>query len=312
MSGSKVLVVVGATGNQGNSVAKYVLKDPQLSKEFTVRAITRDPTKPAGEELAKLGAQVIKADIDDPESVSKAFSGADFVFAMTVTTYDEHKKERELRQGKTMCDEAIKAGVKYFIFSTLPSMSQISGGKYKKGEHFDSKYEVEQYIRSKPIKSAFFAPGCFMENFHNILSPRLTGDKYTLTATLKPDTKVPYIDVEDDAGKYVSAILKNPNQFEGKILCSATELLTMSQVVEIISKRTGKEVVYNQIPTDALRGFLTPYQADDLCDMFDYFNDFGYYGPDTASLVHECSESVKQPLTTLSQYLELHPLDLSN
>lgn len=309
---SKIFTVVGATGNQGNSVAKYVLQDAQLSKEFKVRALSRDITKPAAIELQKLGAEIVYGDLDQPSSIEKAFHGAHTIFAITATTYDEQKTERELRQGKLMADKAVEAGAKYLIFSTLPSIKQISSGKIKLGEHFDNKFEVEQYIRSLHIKSSFFAPACFMENFTSVFRPQPTMGEtgmYVIASMIAPTAQVPFIDVEDDAGKYVGAILKKPDTLAGKVLCSASQILTMEQVAQVIGKATGKTVIYNQLDENTMRGYLGP-MADDLVDMFHYFNEFGYYGPDTAKLVRETQEDVGEKLTSLEDYFKAHPLQL--
>lgn len=55
---SKLLTVFGATGNQGGSVIRAVLADPILSKQFTLRGITRDAFKPAAKELVAKGVEI--------------------------------------------------------------------------------------------------------------------------------------------------------------------------------------------------------------------------------------------------------------
>lgn len=60
MSSKKILVVFGATGNQGGSVIKAILGDPAVKAQFEIRGVTRDPTKPAATALAEKGVNVIK------------------------------------------------------------------------------------------------------------------------------------------------------------------------------------------------------------------------------------------------------------
>lgn len=55
----KIITVFGATGNQGGSVARTFLQDPKLKNDWTVRAVTRDTTKPAAQKLAAQGAEVV-------------------------------------------------------------------------------------------------------------------------------------------------------------------------------------------------------------------------------------------------------------
>ncbi|KAF8946154.1 hypothetical protein BGZ52_009028, partial [Haplosporangium bisporale] len=171
----KLLGVFFATGQQGGSIIDYVLNDPTLSKEYKVRGITRDPTKPEAQALFKKGVQVVKADMDNKESLKQAMQGAHTVFAATMTVNDEHIYTRERAQGRALADAAVEVGVQYLIFSTCPHVSTVSNGVYKVSS-FDVKAETEEYIRGLPIKSAFFAPGSFMQNYLGMLAPHPVGD----------------------------------------------------------------------------------------------------------------------------------------
>src|SRR5206468_3067781 len=109
-------------------------------------------------------------------------------------------------QGKAIADAAVAAGASYIIYSSLFHVKRVSGGKYNKAGHFDAKAEVEDYIRTLPIKSAFFAPGSFMQNFRTIMAPQPAGDgTYALSNIMTPQTEIPLIDIEE-AGKYVGAV----------------------------------------------------------------------------------------------------------
>jgi uncharacterized protein YbjT (DUF2867 family) len=70
---SKTITVFGATGNQGGSVIKHILADPQLSTQFKIRAVTRDSAKPAAQELAKKGVSLVQVTIAFPlQSIPEA------------------------------------------------------------------------------------------------------------------------------------------------------------------------------------------------------------------------------------------------
>lgn len=308
---SKVLVVFGSTGQQGGSVVDFVLNDPGLSKEYTIRAITRDPTSESAKGLAQKGVEVVAANPDDVESLGPAFQGAHTVFAMTFPDFKDTKGS-ETRQGGAMADAAVAAGVSYFIYSTLPHVKEISGGKYTKVTGFDGKAEVEQYIREQPIKSAFFAPGSFMQNYHSMMKPRKMPDgTYSMARHVSPKTQLPMIDTVGDTGKFIGAILAEPEKYEGKLFCAATMLYTMEEQAEILSKATGKTVKYSQIPEEVFRGFLPPGPyADGLIEMMLYQQDFGYYGADTKKLVAWAAEHARGRVTTFEEYLEKRPLDL--
>ncbi|KAL1992006.1 hypothetical protein VTN49DRAFT_4038 [Thermomyces lanuginosus] len=307
---SKLLVVFGATGQQGGSVASHVATDPILGKEYRIRAITRDPSKPAAQALAKKGMEVEYADSDDIESLQHAFQGAHTVFGATFTVYDDQMKEREIRQGKAIADAALQCGVQHLIYSTLPHAGKNSDGKHTVG-HFDSKAEVESYIRGLPIRSTFFAPGCFMQNFHNILAPRAAEDgTYCINNIMAPQTRLPLIDIAEDAGKFVGGILDDPEGLEGKALCSAIGLYSMEDIAQVMSHVTGKTVTYKQIPVETSQGLLPPAAANHIVHMFLYFQDAGYYGSETAELVSWAAKRARGKLTTLEEFLNKCPLKL--
>ncbi|GJJ69873.1 NAD(P)H dehydrogenase (quinone) [Entomortierella parvispora] len=305
MTASKILVVFGSTGNQGGSVVEHVLKDPVLSKEYKIRAVTRDTSKPAAQELTKLGdVEVVQGDLTDAASIKSVLEGAHTVFVATATVYGERLEEIEKLQGKNAADAAVAAGASYIIYSSQPNVAKVSGGKYTRCGHFDAKNDVEQYIRGLPIRSAFFGPGTFMQNFANHTGPKPAGDgTYFLASIAVPTAEFPLINIQD-TGKWVGAILANPDAFEGKFVPAASEVLTWEEIAQAISKATGKTVVYKQIPESVLEARMPPGSAPLLVDMFFYFQDFGYYGPETRKVVAEGVASARGKPATFAEFLE--------
>ena len=308
---SKLLVIFGATGQQGGSVITSVLNDSELSKTYKLRAITRDPSAASAQALATKGVEVVKADVDDIKSLKAAMKDANTAFGVTVTVYDQHLKEREVRQGKALADAAVAAGVKYIIYSTLDHTGKISNNKYPGFVSFESKAEVEEYIRTLPIKSAFFAPGSFMQNFSSNMAPRPVGDgTYAISGFVSPKTKLPCIDTVGDTGKYVGAILAEPDEYEGKVFSASTDVWTFEEIAEAMSKASGKTVKYNQLPLDVWRGFLPKGSEGNLVGMFQWLEDFGYFGPNTDEKVAWTAKQARGKLTTLEKYFEKNPLKL--
>lgn len=306
---SEVLVVFGATGQQGGSVINYVLKDSELSKKYRLRAVTRDTSKPVAKALEQKGVEVVQGDLDDIESLKRALRGSHTVFAVTLSVYDGGTKTREVAQGKAIADVAVAAGAKYLIFSGLPHVSNISGGKYRRVDGFDGKAEVEEYIRTLPIKSAFYHPGSFMQNFAGALAPQPAGDgTYAIPSICTPETQLPLIDVVADTGIYVGAILADPQKYEGKVFCAATKLYSYEDIVQTISKTSGKTVRYNRLPESVFRSYLPPQASDSMIDMFFYFQEFGYYGPQTEELIGWAAQNARGKPTTLEEFLEKNPL----
>ncbi|KAF2123413.1 NAD(P)-binding protein [Dothidotthia symphoricarpi CBS 119687] len=309
---SKLLVVFSATGQQGGSVVDTVLGDAQLSKEYSIRGTTRDPSKNNAQELANKGVEVVKADIDDAASLKKAFEGAHVVFASTVTVYDGKAYEHEVAHGRALADAAVAVGVPFYIYSTLPNAGKISGGKLKNMGHFDGKAEVEQYIRTLPLKSAFFAPGSFMSNFSATMAPHPAGDgTYALFNFVSPETKLPLIHTARDTGKWIGAILADFPKYEGKVFSAATALYTFNEIVDSMNRSSGKSVAYRQLPEETWRGFLPPTMKDHVAEMLQYIQDYGYYGDNTEEKVKWSAEQARGKLVTLDEYFQANPLILA-
>ncbi|KAK4044124.1 hypothetical protein C8A01DRAFT_43053 [Parachaetomium inaequale] len=300
---SQLLVILGATGQQGGSLADFVLSDPALSARYKVRGVTRDPTQPAAQALRAKGAEVVAGNLDDPASLDAAFAGAHTVFIATVTVYDDQVKERDVRQGKAAADAAVAAGAKYLIYSTEVHAEVITGGKIPVPA-FDSRGVVEAYIRSLPVQSAFYAPASFMQNLATLMAPRPVAEGVYAMANICPAKAVyPWIDVVADTGRFVGAVLAEPDKFAGKTLYAAGGLYSFEEVVEKLSRHTGKVVQYVAMSEEQFRGDLPPAARDPMTNMFRFIAEYGYFGPETARLVRETAALVPYKLTTLDEYI---------
>ncbi|PYH88562.1 NAD(P)-binding protein [Aspergillus ellipticus CBS 707.79] len=306
-----LLVVVGATGQQGSSIINTMLADPELSKEYTIRGTTRNPASPAAQTLAAKGIEIVAADFNDPASLQRAFTGAHTVFGTTTTSYDGNTYTHEITHGRALADAVVAAHVPFYIYSTLPSIAKTSQGALKHGGHFDGKEDVEQYIRTLPVKSAFVAPGSFMSNFHDSMAPHPAGDgTYALASFVTPETQLPMIITAGDMGKWVAAILADFPKYEGKVLCCATALYSFAEIADTMTRASGKMVVYRQLPEQVWRGFLPALMVDHIADMPKSFQDHGYYGENTAEKVAWSAEQARGKLTTLEECLGANPLRL--
>ncbi|KAF9915359.1 hypothetical protein BX616_006331 [Lobosporangium transversale] len=308
----KILAVIGATGQQGGSVINYVLNHPELSEQYKLRAVTRNPSKPEAKALQERGVEVVKGDLYDKESLKNALKGAHSVFGLTTTCFDDSLYAKEIIQGKNLADAAVDAGLHSIIFSTLHHAGDISEGKYHDLDIFNVKADIEKYIRSLPIKSAFFAPSMYYQNFYMFyLGPQPQDDgTFAIVNVASPQSVLPHFDVVGDTGKFVGAILAEPEKFEGKILCAAAELRTFDEIAEIISKATGKTVKYKQVAVDAYDSALPASHSKIFGYMIPYIEKYGYFGPEEKELVEWSTKSIHDRLTTLEEYLQKHPLNL--
>lgn len=309
---SPILAVFGATGVQGGSLVNYVLNDPELSLKYQIRAITRDITSGNARALQDK-VEVVQADVSDPVSIETALTGVHTVFAMTVPSFAPDGLDVEFSHGKTIADAAVKQGVKYLIFSTLPAVNEISGGKYSHVTPFDAKAKIEHYIRGLPIKSAFVSFGFFMQNLHTqpFLGPVPAPDGTWILARPSPPTsRIPYIDAAANVGNVVGAILAEPEKYEGKTFCAAERLYSLEEIAALLSQSSGKTVVYKQVTLEEFKKSI-PFAPELFADGFGFSEEFGgYWGPDTERLVAWAIENTRGKLRTLKEYLEANPIRL--
>ncbi len=192
MADKKIIAVVGATGAQGGGLVRAILADP--SGGFAARALTRDVNSEKARELAKLGAEVVAADVDDPESLKKAFTGAYGAFCVTFF-WAHFSPEKELAEAAAMAQAAKDAGVQHVIWSTLEDTRKwvpLSDdrmptlmGKYKV-PHFDAKGEADQLFTDLGVPTTFLLTSFYWDNFiHFGMGPK-KGPDGTLAITL-PD-----------------------------------------------------------------------------------------------------------------------------
>ena len=310
---SKTLCVFGATGQQGSSVINYVLNDKDLSHTYRIRAITRDTNSEKAKQLASK-VEVMQGDMSDRTSLSQTLTDVHTVFIMTAPAFGPDALSTEYDIIKTVADVCVSKQVSYIIFSTLPNVTSISAGKYTKVTPFDAKAKGEQYIRSLPIKSAFYCPGSFMENFYApsgvALQKAAAGDTWSIRRNASPKMQMPLIDAVGDTGKFVGAILAQPDKYEGATFCAATAWYSIENQAAMISKATGKTVVAEEISDEEFKQGMPSFMAELFCEFFRYMEEFGYFGKDGEEKVKWAVENARGRLSSFEEYLEVHPLQL--
>jgi uncharacterized protein YbjT (DUF2867 family) len=275
----KIIAVAGATGAQGGGLARAILADP--SGGFTLRALTRDPQSDKARELAKHGAEVVAANVDDVESLKKAFRGAHAAYCVTFF-WDHMSPDREQAQALAMAQAAKDAGVKHVIWSTFEdtrkwvpladSRMPTLQGKYKV-PHFDAKGEANVYFTQLGLPTTFLLTSFYWDNLIFFGMGPKKGPDGKLAFTLPMgDKKLPGM-VAEDIGRCAYGIIKRGSEFIGKTIGVAGEHLTGGQMAAALSKALGQEVVYNAVPPNVYRSFGFP-GADDLGNMFQFKADF--------------------------------------
>lgn len=261
------ILVSGATGQQGGAVARHLLE-----RGFGVRALTRDPEQDAARALADRGAEVVEGSFDDRASLERALDSTYGVFS--VQTFFVAGVEAELRWGKTFADAAKGAGVEHFVFSSVGGAERETGIP-----HFESKWAVEEHIRSIGLPATILRPVAFMNNWAGFAKDAILGGQ--LPQPLSPDTSLQQIAV-DDIGAFAALAFSNPDVWVGHAVEIAGDELTMTETAEIFSRILERDVEYVQVPWDVYE----EQAGEETAAMYRWFEDEGY-GADIEALREE-------------------------
>jgi uncharacterized protein YbjT (DUF2867 family) len=312
----KIIAVAGATGAQGGGLVRAILNDK--SGSYKVRAMTRDVNSDGAKALAKLGAEVVAADVDDVNSLTKAFEGAYGAFC--VTFYWAHMSpEREFTQASNLAHAAKEAGIQHAIWSTLDDTRKLIPlsddrmptlqGKYKV-PHFDAKGEADEVFRKLGVPTTFLLAVFYWDNFIFFGSGPKRGPDGKLALTIPmDDKKLPSIAAED-IGKCALGIFKAGKEYIGKTIGIAGGHLTGREFAAAFSKALGEEVKFNDVSPEVFRSFGFP-GADDMGNMFQFkrdFNDF-YVGSRSIELAKKLNPELQDFETWLSRNKNRIPLD---
>jgi uncharacterized protein YbjT (DUF2867 family) len=254
-----VILVTGATGAQGNSVAKALLEDDR----WTVRCLTRNAGTEKAQELQQAGAILVEGDLDDMDSLLTAMEGCYGVFGLT--NFWEHF-EKEYQQGKNLIDAVHASRISHFIYSGLPAYQTLSGGRLSV-PHCDIKAALEVYANSLGIPSTFTHIAFYYENFLTFFPPQ-RGDDGAFYFGFPQGSTPLAMATPEDMGPIVSLIFDHPDIYIGKTMGVVGEDRSCTEYAGIMSRVLGVTVRYRYIPRDAFAGLGFP-GAEELANMFE-------------------------------------------
>ncbi|KAF6517879.1 hypothetical protein HZS61_001957 [Fusarium oxysporum f. sp. conglutinans] len=251
---SKTVLVLGATGTQGGSIANLLVQYPD---QYLVRCLTRNPSSDKAKALAAKGAQLVKADLTIPSTLPEAFKGVWGVFAVTdfydTAVLDDPMSEE--KQGQHIVEASVAAGVECFLWSTLPSSREISGGKFVT-RLYEGKLSVDAVIRDADLKGAFIRTGNFYENMISRKYAAYDKENDVITMTrpiIGPDAELTSLYVEKDLGAVAKALFDQWDEkkdiLDGKYFLASGARETMGDINAILEKVSGKKVIYKVKPT---------------------------------------------------------------
>ncbi|KAJ7111470.1 hypothetical protein C8R44DRAFT_633074 [Mycena epipterygia] len=279
MSSPRIVSVFGATGLQGSSVVAALLKDTT----FTPRAITRDATSDAAMKLKARGVEIVQADLYDKASLVSALRGSEAVFGVSVPAEvtSAPAAATEYEQGKNMVDAAKEADVKFFVFSSLPSLAKMSGGKLLGIHLFEGKLpidlrhnmhsqgpadkaRIQKYLESSDIPNVTLLLGGFLENLWKVLTRNSSHNFGALkkTPTGKFEIAIPNYRatakasltwVGRNVGQSVLVLLKSytdpSKSVVGKVYPILSTMDSYPALATLISKVLGVEVTFTGAPS---------------------------------------------------------------
>jgi len=269
---TKTILVFGATGCQGGSVIRHLLKE---NMDINIRAVTRHKDSSEAKQLQQQGKniEVVEGDmcgtLDD-----SIFKGVDCCFLLT-DSWDESQRNSEYKVGKCVVDRLINAKINHIIFSTLPNVEKESGGKYNV-PMFTNKALIEDYIRSKNFKICnFVSPAFYYQNFQTWFLPKQSKDG-KLTITMPRTETLTAVDV-NDVGAVVAKLLKNPEQYNNQVIPLQGQHGDPRLFVKGLEKKLGKPVELKLVSDQEFLEMGID-GGKELCQMFGWFNEHTYFG----------------------------------
>jgi uncharacterized protein YbjT (DUF2867 family) len=252
------VLVSGATGQQGGALARMLLK-----KGHSVRAFVRRPASPEARELEHLGAELAEGNFEEPSTIEDAAKGMDAVFV--VATPFEAGTEVETRHGIAAADAARAAGVSHLVYSSVAGANQDTGIP-----HFDSKRKVEEYIEGLGVPYTIVAPVYFMDNLLAPWTlPQLKEGRFSMA--LPSSRPLQQIALSDIAA-FTGVVLESREEFVDQRVDIASDELSGRQVAETLTRVTGHEVHYVELPLEQVRQAM----GEDGARMFEWFDQVGY------------------------------------
>ena len=228
MNTKNKVLVFGATGNMGGAAARALLQ-----RDWQVGAVSRNPESDAAQRLERLGATLIRADMEDRSSLELAFKGFDKVFS--VQNWTSSGCEGEIRQGKLVANVAHAAGVAHLVYGSAGTGEPGTGV-----QHFESKLEVEAHMRQLGIPFTIVRPGPYMELLSEKQFFPAVGTWGTEPKVVGWHTPKPWVAVRD-VGIAIANIFANPEQWLGRDVAFFGDVKSLSECRDIFTEIDGKK-----------------------------------------------------------------------
>jgi len=289
-----IFLVCGATGAQGGSVVRALMK----YNKWHIRGITRDMNSEEARRLRDKGIEMMPCDMTKPEELKKAMMGVHTMYGMT-NFWDPQEMNKEETIGRMMVDCAKQMGIKHFIWSWLPNVEKIAKGKYHV-PHFTDKAKVGEYAMQQ-LPTTLVAPGFYYQNFRNMFTPKKESDG-TLMYTLPQTSTLMAFDV-DDIGEAVCCIANNRDEWIGKTVPLCGDCMPPQRYIDQMAEITGQKIKLTMMPREQYMKSGVEH-AREIADMFGWFDEYGYFGPELSKNCCEMTKKICPSIKSWKQYLQ--------
>ncbi|MCG8272700.1 NmrA/HSCARG family protein [Aquamicrobium sp. NLF2-7] len=230
------ILVFGATGRQGGSVAKALLK-----MGWPVRALVLDAAGTASLKLRNAGVELVQGSFENANIVRSAMKDAYGVFSVLPGNLTA---EEEVQYGVAIADIAAETGIEHFIYSSGASSGDVLTGVPR----FDAKPRIEAHVRKLPITTTIIRPMIFMEM---LVRPGFGMDQGRLVSLIRPDHSI-HLTAVEDIGKFAAAMFADEARFGGKTVKIASDRVTGRELETAFTEAAGRLITYERFPDDIL------------------------------------------------------------
>ncbi|PYH75696.1 NAD(P)-binding protein [Aspergillus uvarum CBS 121591] len=278
---SRAVLITGATGKQGGAVVQALVASSQ--NDFLLLCVTRDSQSNRAQGLREKSPRIriVQGDLND---VSGLFSAARQVagpvpiwgvFSVQAIMGKDVTPKQEVEQGVTLIEESIRAGVSFFVYSSVER-----GGVQRSWQnpttipHFRNKHQIEQHLRDSISRTnglmgwTILRPVAFMDTYE----PNLFG-KVLMTMVRDNLTERPMQWVAvSDIGVFAAKAFENPEAWNHKAIGLAGDQATFDQIDAAFHKVTGRRME----TTFGLFGKALRYGVPEVRKMMNWMQEEGY------------------------------------
>lgn len=280
------ILLIGVTGGTGGNVVKGFLEQGITN----LRAITRkiDLNRPTLKLINDAGIELVEANLDDENSLESAFTDVEAVYCHATAPDTPKPQPEEIERAKTVVKIAKKAEIKHFVYNSAGGVDRNT-----KVSHIQQKWKIEQVIKAHDLPATMLRACLFMEEFwKKYTRPGIL--KGTFRFSIQPDKPLHLITTKD-MGRVAAYIIKHPEEYIGKEIELAGDVLTPSQMAKAFSKVQETKVVHKEVPPWIFLLFL----QKELYNIIQFYRNQGYQAD-----VNSLREEFPGLLTTFDEFLQ--------